>query len=129
MGVISDGSVTSPDSAGTNPRLWARMLGGPTSAPVTYQKILASNSLLVDHCYEMVFHYVWDEPSGLFEWWIDGVLTDSKVTPTLYRRANSSLSYNTFGFYNYHPTANFANAIQFDECYLGATAADIGFTP
>lgn len=129
VGVIADGSVTSPDSVGSNPRLWARMLGGPTSAPVTYTKILPSNSLLINHCYEQVFHFIWDEPAGLFEWWIDGVLIDSHVTPTLYRRQDGSLSYNTFGLYNYHPTAIFANAIQFDDVCAGATAADIGFTP
>jgi hypothetical protein len=126
MGVYTDYTGT---GYGPNPRLALRLSGGTTSSIVQATAALPSNSLLRNHWYDLVFHYVWSQSStkGLAEWWVDGVQQMSRNFPTLYRRSDGSSSTNGFGLYNYRLSATWSDSVLFDNAAVGPTRGSVGF--
>jgi len=125
LGVYTDYPVST--GYGQNPRLALRLSGGTTSSIVQKSIVLPSNSLLRNHWYTFVFHYVWSSSptTGLAEWWADGVQQVSTSFPTLYRHSDGSSSINGFGLYNYRLSANWADTVLFDDVAVGPTQASV----
>jgi hypothetical protein len=132
-GTSCTGSPPFCDHPGVNPQLYLQVPAGPTScgnACLTRYFPFGSNSLLIDHWYDMVLHMIWSGSSsaGLVQWYVDGVKAVDVQKATLYTRSDGSWSYgNGFGAYNYRLWANFDSKIDFDEIVWGPTAASIGF--
>jgi hypothetical protein len=124
------GIYTDSTSSCSNPRLVMRFAGGPTSVPV-YQAVSAG-ALTFGKWYDLLWHYKWNQSStaGLEEFWVDGGLVLSKVTATLFTRADGSPSFSSFGLYNYHyvsPTfGDWQSQTEWDEALIGPTRASVG---
>jgi hypothetical protein len=136
--VISDGSCPgSPafcTSAGTNPRLYLQVPGGATSCGTSCRVIAyqgASNSLLINHWYDIILHAIWD-PSpnvGYVQLWIDGTKVLDQHMATQYTRSDGTQSYGeNFGFFNYTHWANFSVTTQFENMVWGPTQGSINFS-
>ena len=135
--VISGGSCPgSPafcTTTGTNPALYLQVPGGATSCGTACRVIAyqgASNSLLINHWYDIVLHMVWDNnPTvGLAELWIDGTQVLSNHMATHYTRSDGTQSYGeNFGFFNYPHWANYTITDQFENVVWGPTRASINF--
>jgi hypothetical protein len=125
LGVYTDYPVTT--GYGQNPRLALRLMGGPTSAPVTKTVTLPTNSLQLGHWYDLTFHFVWSSSAtaGQAQWWVDGQQYLSTAFPTLYRRNDGSASINGFGLYNYHLSSSWASTVSFDHVLIGPTQASV----
>jgi hypothetical protein len=133
-GTSCSGSPAYCTTPGTNPRLFIQVPGGPTSNPHSAARFypFASNSLLVDHWYDMVLHMVWDaSPSvGYVQWWVDGTKMLDVHTPTLYARSDGTWSYaQSMGLYNYRHWANWSSAVDGEGLIWGPTADSINFNP
>ena len=105
-----------------------RLAGGSSSSP-TYQSIeLPSNSLVRDHWYNLVFHFVWhtDSSIGRAEWWVDGTQVVSTHFPTLYTNPDGRSSYNTCDLVNYHWVAPWTSEVDFDDVAIGPSRASVG---
>jgi hypothetical protein len=127
LGIYTDYPVVS-GSVGQNPRLVLRLAGGNSSSP-TYQSIeLPSNSLLYDHWYDLVFHFVWHTNSqiGYAQWWVDGTKWADLHFPTLFANPDGTQSYNLYGLYNYHLSAPWTSEVDFDNAAFGPSLAAIG---
>jgi hypothetical protein len=113
---------------GKNPRLVLRLAGGSSTSP-TYQPIqLPSNSLLRNHWYDLLFHFVWhtSASTGLAEWWVDGRQIVSQHFPTLFTNPGGISSYNTCDLVNYHLVAPWTSEIDFDDVTIGPTRVSVG---
>jgi hypothetical protein len=127
VGVYSDYPQVSGE-AGKNPRLVLRLGGGSSTSP-SYEAIeLPSNSLVRDHWYDMVFHFVWHTNSsiGLAEWWLDGDQIVSWHFPTLFTNPDGTSSYNTCDLMNYHWAAPWTSEIDFDQVVIGPSRSSVG---
>jgi hypothetical protein len=113
---------------GQNPRLVLRPAGGSSTSP-TYKAIqLPPNSLLRDHWYDLLFHFVWHTEAsiGYYEWWVDGTRISGEHFPTLYTNPDGSSSYNSFDLLNYHWKNTWTSEVDFDEVAIGPSRASVG---
>jgi hypothetical protein len=126
MGVFSD-YPTQTGVVGQNPHLVLVLRGGNSIAP-TEQDVEVSSALRYNHWYSMTFHFVWsaDSTVGLAEWWVDGVQQLSEHFPTLFSNPDGTVSYNTFGVYNYHLGAPWNDTSEFTNVAIGPTQASVG---
>jgi hypothetical protein len=126
MEVLTDG----PEGyyPGNNPRLAFRLAGGSSTSPTYITRQMPSNSLLRDHWYDLLFHFIWSPSAsiGKFEWWVDGRLIDSENFPTIYSNPDGTLGRNGFGLYNYHPGLSWETRVHFDELRIGPDRASVG---
>ena len=130
-GPSCSGSPAWCGTPGTNPRLFLQVPGGPTSCGTACQKRIypfPSNSLLINHWYDMVLHMVWSPTQGSVQWWVDGQKMVDVATPTEYVRSDGTWSYATgLGLYNYRHWASWPSSVDGDEFIWGPSAASIGF--
>lgn len=106
-----------------------RLAGGDSSSPAyDHGCKLPPNSLLHDHWYDSLEHIYWSTSStvGKAEWWLDGSLICSTNFPTLFHNPDGTISYNTFGIYNYHAYSDLDSRVDFDNVAIGATRASVG---
>jgi hypothetical protein len=135
--IIADGSCPGSPAycsiPGTNPRLFIQIPGGPLSCGSACSKRFfpfASNSLLIDHWYDMVLHVIWSPVNGHVQWWVDGTKMLDVATPTEYVRSDGTWSYaESMGLYNNRHWANWASSVDGDEFIWGPTSDSIGFNP
>jgi hypothetical protein len=130
IGVVSSGTLTSPDGPGTNPRFLYQLNGGPTNNP-NYEKFYTSIPVPTGVWLKFYAHFIWDADPAIGyariafssdrgSTWTDIVSPRNRAT--LFRRTDNSMSYNTHGLYNYHSSANYPISQDFDEWYIGRTA-------
>ena len=136
MAIASDGSGCSGTPAlctspGTNPRLYLQVPGGPVALPASESSkryYMPSNSLLLDHWYDIVLHIFWSPVNGHVEWWVDGAKQADALTPTEYVRRDGTYSYGEYiQFNNYRYWATWPSSVDFDELVWGPTAPSVGF--
>jgi hypothetical protein len=140
LGMKSDGTIPGP---GTNPRLIFRPSGGPNTAP-EYHWYYANSTISTDHWYDLVFNITWGTTSGdgRASFWVDaatfdatgqtgeGAFTNPVSHPTLFYNSSTLVRDQPgFGVYNYHYDVNFNYDIDWDDIYIGPTAASVGFSP
>jgi hypothetical protein len=131
-GTACSGKPAYCTTAGTNPRLFLQVPGGPTSNPQSAKRFFPfpKNSLLVDHWYDMVLHMVWSPTVGYVQWWVDGQKMVDVATPTEYVRSDGTWSYGaSLGLYNYRPWAPWASSVDGEQFIWGPTASSINFNP
>jgi hypothetical protein len=118
------------------PTLVVRLAGGDAGSPTFNSTACrAAPGIKVDHWYDLVAHVVWDTVAasaggrGLFEYWIDGTRLCSVPFPTLFHRG-THIDQPSYGIYNYHsPTYTTPRENDYDENFIGPTAASVGFAP
>jgi hypothetical protein len=121
IGVFNDSFLTNA--------LIFRLAGGDSSNPTyDYSCKLPANSLQYDHWYDSVEHIYWSTSStvGRVEWWLDGVQICSKSFPTLFSNPDGTISYNTFGIYNYHAYSSSDSRVDYDNVSIGSSRASVG---
>jgi hypothetical protein len=126
LGVFSD-YPTQTGVVGQNPHLVLAVRGG-NSASMSEQDVELSAPLQFNHWYSMTFHFVWSTSSttGLAEWWVDGVQELSEHIQTLFTNPDGTISYNTFGAYNYHLEAPWNDTSELNNIAVGPTRASVG---
>ncbi len=126
LGIYTDYPVVN-GGVGQNPHLVLRLAGGSSASP-TYQSIELPDLVTDDHWYDLTFHFVWsaDPNAGLVEWYVDGSQVLSEHFPTLFTNPDGTVSYNTFGVYNYHLAAPWNSTVDFDDLAIGPTQASVG---
>jgi hypothetical protein len=116
---------------GSNSRLFLQVPGGHTSCGAACVKRFfpfASNSLLIDHWYDMVLHVVWSPVNGYVQWWVDGQKMVDASTPTEYVRSDGTWSYAaSLGLYNYRLWADWPSSVDGEDFIWGPTASSINF--
>jgi hypothetical protein len=125
MGVFSD-YPTQVGVTGRHARL-VMVLRGGNSIAQTEQDVELSSPLRYNHWYSMTFHFVWSTSSltGLAQWWVDGARKLSRHVATLYSNPDGTVSYNTFGVYNYHLAAPWNDMAEFKDIAIGPTRASV----
>jgi hypothetical protein len=106
-----------------------RLAGGNSSSPTyDYSCKLPANSLQYDHWYDSIEHIYWSTSStvGRVEWWLDGVQICSRNFPTLFSNPDGTISYNTFGIYNYHAYSSSDSRVDYDNVSIGSSRASVG---
>ncbi len=125
------GIYTDSPSSCANPRLIMRYAGGSGTSP-TYEEFNVSAPFQFGHWYDLLWHYVWSpsNTTGLEEIWVDGVQKVSKNTATLFQNTDGTVSFNSFGLYNYHyvsPTlGDHQSQTEWDDVSYGPTRASVG---
>lgn len=102
------------------------------SGSAVHRYYMPSNSLKIDHWYDVVLHVYWspDPTRAHVEWWLDGVKVFDIRNATLYLRSDGTRSYGySFMFSNYRYWAGYPSSVDFDEAVVGPTATSVGFTP
>ena len=131
QGSSCPGSPAWCGTPGTNPRLFLQVPGGATSCGTACQKRFfpfPSDSLLVDHWYDMVLHIVWSPTAGYVQWWVDGQKMVDVSTPTEYVRSDGTWSYaDSLGLYNYRHWAAWSSSVDGEDVIWGPTADSINF--
>jgi Polysaccharide lyase len=112
---------------GVDPKLVLRMAGGSARHP-TYQGLVSPIRVRYDHWYSLTFHFVWSDSAktGAVQWFVDGRLTASEHFPTLYANPDGTMSYNSFGVYNYHLTCPWPSTVDFGGIAIGPTRMSVG---
>ena len=137
LAIASDGNGCSGTPAlctspGTNPRFYLQVPGGSVSLPASQSAkryYMPSNSLVLDHWYDIVLHIFWSPVNGHVEWWVDGAKQADALTPTEYVRRDGTYSYGEYiQLNNYRYWATWASSVDFDELVWGPTATSVGFS-
>jgi hypothetical protein len=133
QGTACPGAPQFCSTAGTQPRFYFQVPGGPTTSSdsQTFKRYypLPLNSLILNHWYDVVVHVRWSGSStgGWFQCWLDGTKVLDVTTATLYTRQNGTRSYSqNVGLYHYRLWANWVANVDFDEMVWGPTAASVG---
>jgi Polysaccharide lyase len=133
QGTACPGAPQFCSTAGTQPRFFFQVPGGPTTASdsQTFKRYypLPVNSVILNHWYDVVVHVRWSSSStgGWFQCWLDGTKVLDVTTATLYTRQNGTRSYSqNVGLYDYRLWANWVANVDFDEMVWGPTAASVG---
>jgi hypothetical protein len=121
---------------GTRPRLMLRVYGGVLRPNDPYGKRgvrtfqMRSNSLRLNHWYDIVIHYVLGETrrNGYVQWWVDRRKAADAHVPTQYVRPDGTLSFGeNIECINYRQLASWDSSVDFDELRVGPTRSSIGF--
>jgi hypothetical protein len=125
MGVFTDYSAV--NGVGNNPHLVLVLRGGTSRSP-SEKDVELSAPLLYNHWYSITFHFVWSTSAttGLAEWWVDGTQEFSQHLATLYSNADGTVSYNSFGLYNYHLAAPWNDTADFANVAIGPSRGAVG---
>jgi len=137
--VNADGasSGTPNTTPGRRPRLMLRVYGGVLrpNDPYGHGNVktfqMHSNSLRVNHWYDIVIHYVLGETrrNGYVQWWVDRRKIADAHVPTQYVRSDGTLSFGeNIECINYRQHASWDSSVDFDELRVGSTRSSIGFT-
>jgi hypothetical protein len=132
FGILTDGPVST--SVGKNPRMFVRLQGGPDSAlqmRYVYENGLGTSSspgvpLQYDHWYPLLIHVLLSPTAGIFEWFEGSTTIYSNLDlPTLYTRANGSISYTSLTLDNYRLHATWNSTIYMGPLAVGPTEESV----